>query len=113
MHPADRCSVQEIEWLSRYVHESQTRETPSSISAGLVAQFITLPYLEPFSNAFVRHACLLVPSLHDVEKHVRCAHKGDMIRFAFSISAVHELRGQAHDVWTEAAAAWSHVSSVE
>ena len=71
-----------------------------------------LPLLEPFSEVFVRHACLLSPSLLDVEEHLRAANSGQMIRYAFAISAAGELREKYAGVWTEAAAAWSHVNAI-
>jgi len=71
---------------------------------------MTLPLLEPFSDSFVRQACLLSPNLLDVESHIREQYSGDLVRFSFAISASRDIAVDMQGVWEEAAAAWSHVS---
>lgn len=107
------CTAHEFEWLSRYTHEGTGLAPKTEVTACLVAQVLMLPLLEPFTDAFVRHACLLEPSLRTVEAHIRATRSGDLVRVAFALSAVHDILEQEQDVWVEAAAAWSHVSATE
>lgn len=95
----------EIEWIQKYTSESAVDKSTKKKTLEIL--FITLPFLKPFSDEFIKFCCLTEPKIELEFKFV--ADSTINLRFVDAAVCVHEIVLCRERVMTEALAKRSHI----